>query len=437
MKITRKLSFLLILLCFTTALAQDGVCSAIVQKAMSAVEENCAPTGRNQACYGYVALDAIPRENVGDFTFTNQGDLASVSDIASLRLTRLNPEANTWGIALMKIQANLPDTLPGQNVTFLLFGDVEIDNATDSALTTVEITSKNSINVRSGPSTNYGVIGSLANGETTTANGRSSDSSWLRIHIPDSNDVGWVSASLVTLGGDISALAFVDADSEVSAFTPMQAFYFSTNIGSSSCEGAPQDGILIQTPEGVGEINLRANDVDIQLGSTAYLQAGAGDKMTISVVEGLGHATADGVTVAIPAGAQVDIPIDEDLKASGAPGDVHPYDASLVQPLPIAALPDAITVADPANAEQIMLANQTSNDQTSALPLGLNFQPIDPSLYTGMDGAAFCMIMNQAFQQTGMTPQQYIDMMQQYMGAIPADSRADFNDFLAMLQSCQ
>ena len=29
----------------------------------------------------------------------------------------------------MQLQANLPDTLPGQNVTFLLFGNVEIENA--------------------------------------------------------------------------------------------------------------------------------------------------------------------------------------------------------------------------------------------------------------------------------------------------------------------
>jgi hypothetical protein len=31
----------------------------------------------------------------------------------------------------MRLQANLPDTLPGQNVTFLLFGNVEITNAVD------------------------------------------------------------------------------------------------------------------------------------------------------------------------------------------------------------------------------------------------------------------------------------------------------------------
>jgi hypothetical protein len=36
----------------------------------------------------------------------------------------------------MRVQANLPDTLPGQNVTFLLFGDVELadESAGDEAL---------------------------------------------------------------------------------------------------------------------------------------------------------------------------------------------------------------------------------------------------------------------------------------------------------------
>ncbi len=441
MKFYRKLSLLLILLCFTTAYAQSstpsGVCTDVMQKAMDAVGNDCAPTGRNQACYGYVSLEATPRTGVQNFNFANQGDLASVGDLASLRLSQLNPATNTWGIALMKIQANLPDALPGQNVTFLLFGDVQIDNAVDSTAPTVEITSNGGINVRSGPGTSYQVAGSLAKGDTTTANGRNADSSWLRIQIPDSNSLGWVSASLVTPASDVSALAVIDPSSAETPFKPMQAFYFKTGIGDTSCEGAPQDGILIQTPEGAGQINLRANDVDIQLGSTAYLQAQAGAQMTISVVEGEGHATADGKTVAIPAGSQVNIPIDDNLQASGAPGDVQPYDPALVNPLPVQVLPQTITIAPPASMAQITLANQTTSDQSSNLPLGGAFQPVDPSLYTGMSQAAFCAIMNQAFGSTGMTPQQYIDMMQQYAGMIPANQRADFDTFLTMLQGCQ
>ncbi len=390
MKFYRKLSLLLILLCFTTAYAQSstpsGICTDIMQKAMAAVSSDCAPTGRNQACYGYVSLQATPRTGVQNFNFSSQGDLAGVGDLASLRLSQLNPATDTWGIALMKIQANLPDALPGQNVTFLLFGDVQIDNAVAGSGTTVDVTSTGGINVRSGPGTGYQVAGSLANGETTTANGRNADLSWLRIQIPDSNSLGWVSAPLVTPAGDVSTLDVIDPSSAETAYKPMQAFYFKTGIGDTSCEGAPQDGILIQTPEGAGQISLRANDVDIQLGSTAYLQAQAGSQMTISVVEGEGHATADGKTVAIPAGSQVSVPIDENLKASGAPGEVQPYDPSLVNPLPVQVLPKAITIAPPATADQIAAANQTAatSEPSAGFPTGGAFQPVDPSLYTGM-----------------------------------------------------
>ena len=77
----------------------------------------------------------------------------------------------------------------------------------------------------------------------------------------------------MTPASDVSALNVVDSTDAEIPFKPMQAFYFKTGITQTSCAEAPQDGILIQTPEGAGQINIRANDVDIQLGSTAYLQA--------------------------------------------------------------------------------------------------------------------------------------------------------------------
>src|SRR3954463_16404914 len=86
MKPFRKIVYLLLLLCFTTALAQDATCSAIVQQALAAVQQDCAPTGRNQACYGYVSLDVTPRDGVENFTFAKAGDLANVADLDTLRL---------------------------------------------------------------------------------------------------------------------------------------------------------------------------------------------------------------------------------------------------------------------------------------------------------------------------------------------------------------
>ena len=90
MKSFRKVVYLLVLLCFTTvvALAQSGTCSAMVQQALSDVQQQCVSTGRNQACYGYVALDATPRNGVQNFTFSKAGDLVNVADIDTLHLER-------------------------------------------------------------------------------------------------------------------------------------------------------------------------------------------------------------------------------------------------------------------------------------------------------------------------------------------------------------
>ncbi len=349
MKFLRWITYLLIVLCFTSVLAQAATCGAMVEQALADVQNDCTATGRNQACYGYVSLQATPREGVADFNFTKAGDLVSVADIDTLSLSRLDTTNNTWGIALMKLQANLPDTLPGQNVTVLMFGDVHIQDA--SAVSSgVRVSASAMVNVRSTPSTSGSIIGTLAGGQTAAATGRNPDGSWLRIQLPNSAALGWVSAAVVKVSGDTSTLALVDPTQAQTSFTPMQAFYFQTGITQTNCQQAPEDGILIQTPKGMGKIDLRANDVDIQLGSTAFIQAQPRGYMTVSVVEGEGHITANGKTVDVPAGLQTTIAMDDNLHASGTPNDPQPYDATTVQNLPVSVLPLQITIALPALA---------------------------------------------------------------------------------------
>ncbi len=118
-----------VLLCFVPAALAQSDCPAIVQTALDAADELCADTGRNQACYGHVALSAVAQPSAADFTFEQVGDVVDVSTIQSLRLNPMDVAADTWGVVLMRLQANLPESLPGQNVTFLMFGDVEITNA--------------------------------------------------------------------------------------------------------------------------------------------------------------------------------------------------------------------------------------------------------------------------------------------------------------------
>ncbi len=347
MKLWSKFAALFVLACFTTAYAQTAVCTDLVQQALTTVDTACAPTGRNQACYGNLALLATPRDGAQGFRFDRQGDLTDIADLATLQLQQLDLVTKVWGIALMKVQANLPDTLPGQNVTFLLFGDVKVENAaSDASILTVEVTAGESSTARSGPAPQYRILGSLAKGQTASAQGRNADASWLLIQVPNSNTTGWVYAGYLSAAGDLMTLPVVDQGQGEIAFKPMQAFYFSTGIGQSGCEQAP-DGLLIQTPKGQGKINLRANDADIQLGSTAFLQAQPGGQMTLSIVEGEGKLTAQGKTVTVPAGMQAQVPLDTNLKADGVPGAARPYDAAALANLPISLLPLPITIAAP------------------------------------------------------------------------------------------
>lgn len=110
-------------------IAQGADCPVIVETALDSLAEVCAETGRNQACYGNNLIDLQPQADASIESFELPGDMVDLNDIATMKLAPLNEEANTWGVTLMKLQANIPDTSPGQNVTFLMFGDVVIDNA--------------------------------------------------------------------------------------------------------------------------------------------------------------------------------------------------------------------------------------------------------------------------------------------------------------------
>src|SRR5690606_590452 len=82
--------------------------------------------GRNQICYAHSAMLAEYRPEITDVLFSTPGDVTEIYNLNRLQLFPLNLESEEWGMALMRVQANLPDSLPGQNVLFLLFGDVEL-----------------------------------------------------------------------------------------------------------------------------------------------------------------------------------------------------------------------------------------------------------------------------------------------------------------------
>ena len=100
-------------------------CEVYMSAVIAEVDRQCQNTARNELCYGNRDIQA-QYASAGNVAFNQPGDIIPVTDLQSLQLSQLNEAADTWGVALMQLQANLPNTLPGQNVTVLLFGDVAI-----------------------------------------------------------------------------------------------------------------------------------------------------------------------------------------------------------------------------------------------------------------------------------------------------------------------
>ncbi len=341
---------LFISLCVTFTAAAQEDCPSIVKAALDTVDSACTQTSRNEVCYGNITLNATAQAGVSDLVFNKTGDRASVADIQTLKLSSMSLTDNSWGVALMKLQANLPDTLPGQNVTFLLFGDVQIENAvTDTS--PVALVTSSAVNVRSRPSTSGSVMTSLKANALVYATGRLADSQWVRVKVTgDARGVGWVSADF--LRGDVSKLAVITPGEP--DWGPMQSFYFTSGVGDRPCDQAPDSGILIQTPKGAGKVTLDANDVQIQLGSTVYLQAQPSSPMTVTVVEGQATLQADGQTQIVPAGSYSQVQLNAAGKASGTPSFPKPYNADSLQTLPLGVdyfFP--VTIAKPLTTAQI------------------------------------------------------------------------------------
>ncbi len=105
----------------------DITCDQLVSLAESNVGQVCDGIGRNQACYGNHLVSVAFRPNSA-LQFNQSGDVVDLLQVQRISTSPLNLLTHDWGIAVVKAQANLPDSLPGQNVTFLLYGDTTVDN---------------------------------------------------------------------------------------------------------------------------------------------------------------------------------------------------------------------------------------------------------------------------------------------------------------------
>jgi hypothetical protein len=148
----------------------------------------------------------------------------------------------------------------------------------------------------------------------------------------DGEQGGWVFVELIAIDGDSTTLEIIEPAPYEPGYGPMQAFILQTGVSDAPCSAAPSSGILIQTPQGLGEISLLINEVDIRLGSTAYLTAGrqpdGSNQLGIYMVEGTARIEANGVAQYLQAGQQLTVPLADDFRANDQPSDPQPYDGT-------------------------------------------------------------------------------------------------------------
>lgn len=340
------------LLVFATVPVMAADCPTLVQQALAATDTMCGGTGKNQACYGNINLTATPTFGAENFRFSQPGDRVNVTDIKSLQLSPMTVDTGEWGVALMNIEASLPAAKPS-TVTLLAFGDVMLENAAPAPTTLdVNIVGGTGVNVRLMPNMNSGVVGSLQPNQTVTVLERLVDGSWLRVQLPDSEQMGWLKSDYVSAAGDLRTLNIVDGTQP--HYRPMQAFTFKSGSETQGCTEIPEDGLIIQTPEGAGEVQLWINQVVVKLGSTVYFQAQPNNDMVVTTLEGHATVEAQGVAYTAGAGSSVSVKLDADMNAAAPPAVPQAYEMSAVADLPIDQLPRKITIHEPLTEAQIL-----------------------------------------------------------------------------------
>lgn len=293
-------------------------CPTIVKMALEAIGPNCGGMERNTACYGYNKVGATFSEAVADDFFVKPADQAVLSTVASLTTAPLDEELQEWGVAVMSVQANIPDSLPGQAVRFILLGNAEMENAVQPVsdqpvIPPISVTVTTSANIRSGPTRNANVIAGAPAAATLVADGLSEDGEWLRVTVSETV-IGWINRTLVRSDGDIDSLPIVTSVPQ----TPMQAFRLLTGVNELSCADAPSM-LVVQGPKGV-KIQITANGVDVELGSTLVFQTTSDNTFKIGTVEGTGKAG----NLVIPAGYMTEAPLNEEGEVEGRFGPVLP-----------------------------------------------------------------------------------------------------------------
>jgi hypothetical protein len=303
----KRLQFfwLLFLLIAIPAIIAQESCPANVIRAFARAGAACTDLERNQVCYGNGTVQGV-FDARGTQSLALVGERASVDWMQQLIVTT---EAE-YSIASMQLQMSLINTEIGRNVSVVAFGDVNLSNQVP-VRPLVPIESTGVLNIRALPDIESDILSQHPLRTTVQANGILAEGDWLRVQIPDTSDIGWVARDLIITTGDLNMLNIVDVDTPF--LRPFQLASLVTAQDDAWCEGTPESGILIQSPNITDAVEMTLNGVEMRLSGTLFVQAVPDAAMVLQQIEGNTLIRVGADSRWIVAGSEIALPLDASL----------------------------------------------------------------------------------------------------------------------------
>lgn len=278
--------------------------NAFVKSALINANDTCGALEWNTVCYvgqDEAALRVIYLED-GEPVLREVAENATLENALALQVG-VRPDGTTdpYSVAVLNLQANLPDANTDENLKLIVFGGAIVVNqavtppapATLLMRTQPDVDSAR-VNMREFPFVDAFVNGAFAQGEVVRVVGRTPEGDWLRVQVPNAPQrTGWVPRTFL-LPADYDPVFITDenynawralpiSDPLLPYFTGMQSIeiFFSEDATDAL------NGVLIQTTPSNITVNLQINGALFEVGGGAlfFWRGSFNDLEQVSVTE--------------------------------------------------------------------------------------------------------------------------------------------------------
>lgn len=343
--------------------ASDPFCQNFIDRAFSQTGNSCANLDSENACYAYgdvsvtfyqdgvtqIELEDVFTQISDRVVFFDTEDLLTLESVAPDAFRRgLTVDDTDWGMAVLRVRANLPQQLEQDTAVYIVFGGARIESGVfpEDALVLgnpVAVVANNATLFSSPPGLDYMVqseeIVTLGGASDFEADGQSADGQWVRVFYRYEREYGdrvtaWVSVDALSDADLVADLPVIAPDTR----THMQSVYLTNVLTRPACEDLPPPSLLVQGPENI-ETDVFVNDVPIRVTSTAFLQQISANRMRIAAVSGIVilFPETDDEIVLLP-GFSIVIVLD-DIQSLGIDGEANGLTFLRIEGVPAVFLP--------------------------------------------------------------------------------------------------